>query len=182
MTTEKFKLYDSVSAISSIAPNLWQVKNCFEVATLDRLRNIAQDAKERFFPSYQANRFELTEDSVSRTWLNEMGLVLAGPIGKITGEKLNLMSVKYWVDLPFFCCPPHYDHADILVTYQIYLVSVPDPYHPIHGTHFMHVDPTVPLPFESNCGYINYNQDLKLHRVDPGNGSRTSITFQFTRQ
>jgi len=77
--------------------------------------------------------------------------------------------------LPGFGCQVHHDAPDIIVTLQVYIDSDGDTV----GAEFLHVDPSIQIPIQPNCGYINLNTDLKDHQVIANNGTRTSVVFQY---
>jgi len=117
----------------------------------------------------------LLQDSNDHRRLQQVGLDLVPGLDKLTGQNLNFMVSKFWLDLPGFGCQVHHDAADIAVTLQVYIDNDGDTV----GAEFLHVDPSIQIPIEPNCGYLNLNTDLKEHQVIASNGTRTSVVFQY---
>jgi hypothetical protein len=177
-SAQEVNIYDKISLIVPVAPNCWEVDQCFGPDTMQWLQNITVN---------QGNEFEVTRPH-HRLWLKpgadyarlqQIGLDILPRLSEITGQNLNLMIVKYWLDLPGFGCQPHHDSADIVVTYQVYVDVWSDPTQPCHGVEFMHVNPAHEIAIKPNHGYINLNIDSKMHQVIQGVGTRTSVVFQY---
>jgi hypothetical protein len=157
-----------------IASNLWIVKDCFDPDTIIWLKDIKTNTDNSFSATRPHLRM-LLEDGADHQRLQQLGLALLPGLSKLTGQNLNFMLSKFWLDLPGFGCQVHSDAADIVVTLQVYLDNDGDTV----GAEFLHVDPSVQIPIEPNCGYLNLNTDLKPHQVIASNGTRTSVVFQY---
>jgi hypothetical protein len=177
-SAQQVKIYDEISLVESVAPNCWEIDQCFSPDTLKWLQDIVVN---------DGNEFEVTRPH-HRLWLKpgtdynrlqQIGLDIIPELNKLTGKDLNLMIVKYWLDLPNFGCQPHSDSLDIVVTYQVYVDVHSGSDQPCHGVEFMHVDPAYEIAIKPNHGYINLNVDSKLHQVIRGSGTRTSVVFQY---
>ena len=159
----------------NIASNLWIVKDCFDPDKVIWLNDIKTNMDNRFSVSRPHMRL-LLDDGDDQQRLQKLGLDLLPELEKITDLKLNFMASKFWLDLPGFACQIHHDAVDIVVTLQVYINYDGETV----GAEFLHVRPSVQIPIETNCGYINLNTDLKYHRVQPQNGTRTSVVFHYT--
>jgi hypothetical protein len=95
---------------------------------------------------------------------------------EIVGRKLAPAESKVWLDLPYFHCPYHSDAGLLVATYQVYLWQYGGN---VTGTGFCHVEPEVIIPFKENTGYINLNEDLKIHHANRTEGVRLSCAFQW---
>lgn len=180
-SAQQVNIYDQPCQLRLVAPNCWTVDDCFSSSTLSWMQNIMTNEHNQFAVSRPHHRLLLTpcEDHAQ---LQSIGLAMIPMLNSITGENLNLMVAKYWIDLPGFACQVHSDAADIIVSYQIYIdVTGSTGQESCHGVEFLHVDPPYEVDLRVNHGYINLNSDLKPHRVCPGSGTRTSVTFQFNR-
>lgn len=173
----KIKLYDTESDVRPIAPKLWQVKNCFGDETFKELSTTHLNYIDRWHRHHDCleYRLQLTSDSPTLTKLNEIALAVKPEIEKITNQSLDMAESKMWLDLSNWHCPYHSDADLLVVTYQIYLWCHGD----VHGTEFCHQEPVVPLTFEANTGYINLNDDMKIHHANRITGTRLSCCFQY---
>jgi hypothetical protein len=158
----------------NVAPNLWIVKDCFDPETLIWLSEIKTNTENLFSVTRPHLRL-LLENSNDHNRLQSLGLYLLPGLSELTGQNLNFMVAKFWLDLPGFGCQVHHDAPDIIVTLQVYIDSDGDTV----GAEFLHVDPSIQIPIQPNCGYINLNTDLKDHQVIANNGTRTSVVFQY---
>jgi hypothetical protein len=165
-----------------VAPNLWFVNNTFDQDTFLWMKGLMYDTNTVYNVTRPEGRLILADCDATRH-IQEIGAGLIPQLNKITGQNLNLMVAKYWLDLPHFGCQPHSDSKEIIVTLQIYIDVVYNDIWPsnlqIHGAEFMHIDPPVETPLTVNGGYLNLNTDLKQHQVLGGMGSRCSIAFQY---
>lgn len=173
-------IYDNPAKVSTVAPNCWSVANAFAPNTLSWLQGIQVNEQNEFSVSRPHHRL-LLKPGPDHEKLQQIGLDIIPELSKLTGIDLNLMIVKFWLDLPGFACQPHSDAADIIVTYQVYVDVCQATGDPCHGVEFLHVEPGYEIPILPNHGYINLNTDLKPHRVLPGGGTRTSVVFQYNR-
>jgi hypothetical protein len=180
--TQKVKLYDEISLVTLIAPNCWQIDNAFSGGTLHRLQRMIDNDNNLFRPTKPDRRLILSAGP-DLNWLDQIGQNLIPGMEQVTGIKLKLMDVKYWLDLPNFACQPHPDSPEIIVSCQIYLdhPDAPTPRLTSRGVEFMHVEPSYEIVYKPNRGYINLNTDGKIHQVQAGIGMRSSIMFQFNR-
>ena len=158
----------------NIASNLWIVKDCFDPDTMIWLNDIKTNVDNQFSVSRPHLRL-LLDDGKDNQRLQQLGLDLLPVLNKITNYNLNFMVSKFWLDLPGFDCQVHHDAPDIIVTLQVYI----DNDGGATGAEFLHVDPSIQIPIEPNCGYLNLNTDLKEHQVIASNGTRTSVVFQY---
>jgi hypothetical protein len=177
-TTQQVNIYDETSLVTSVAPNCWEVDHCFSADTLQWLQDITINTGNEFEVTRPHHRLWL-KPGADYNRLQQIGLDIIPKLNEITGQDLNLMIVKYWLDLPNFGCQPHADAADIVVTYQVYVDVHSDSDQPCHGVEFMHVDPGHEINLQPNHGYINLHVDSKIHRVVQGLGTRTSVVFQY---
>jgi hypothetical protein len=203
-SAQQVKIYDETSLATLVAPNLWEVDQCFSQSTSQQLRNIVDTQNNMFVCGGLKKRLELTHSSPGQQQIDQIGQLMAVSLGKLVGYDLNFMVAKYWLDLPTFGCQAHQDSKEIFVSYQVYLGSslkdeIRSEQHKnynldiIHyldthgdgliaqGAKFLHVDPPVQIEFAPNHGYINLNSDLKLHRVDNAWDTRISVMFQYAR-
>lgn len=205
MSTQQVKIYDEISLVENVAPNLWEVDRCFGEATHQWLRSIPDNYGNEFFNSGLAKRLQLKFGTHDYARLNQIGLDMIPTLSELTGIKnLGLIETKYWIDLPEFGCQEHSDAEDIVVSYQVYLRStIREAYESevyldatskeelellkkirlekAYGARFNHVDPFHIIDFKSNHGYINLNTDLKKHEVYGTWDTRTSVMFQYNR-
>lgn len=202
-SAQQVKIYDKTSSVIPVAPKLWEVDQCFNDPTYQRLKSMASTHGNEFGCSYLNKRLELTVNSSGFEILNQIGKAMTDNIGLIVGHSLQFMTSKYWLDLPSFGCQTHADSEEIFVSYQVYLSSsfgdeIRSPQHKdgnigvikyldqpnnltARGAMFLHVDPPVQIEFKPNHGYINLNSDLKPHRVDGTWDTRISVMFQYSR-
>jgi hypothetical protein len=178
--TQKVKLYDEISLITLVAPNCWQIDDAFSGGTLHRLQCMIDNENNLFRPTKPNRRF-IMSDGRDLEFLNRIGHQIIPGLAQITGIDLQLMDVKYWLDLPNFACQPHADSPDIIVSCQIYLdhPESPSPRLTSHGAEFNHVTPAYEIVYKPNRGYINLNTDNKIHQVQAGIGMRSSLMFQY---
>ena len=158
----------------NIASNLWIVKDCFDPDTMIWLSDIKTNMDNRFSVSRPHLRL-LLDDGKDHQRLQQLGLDLLPGLNKLTNYNLNFMVSKFWLDLPGFGCQVHHDAPDIIVTLQVYIDNDGDTV----GAEFLHVNPSIQIPIEPNCGYLNLNTDLKEHQVISSSGTRTSVVFQY---
>lgn len=177
-STQQVKIYDQVCQLQSVAPNCWLVDECFCSETLSWMQDIVINEQNQFAVSRPHRRLML-QPGPDHDRLQQIGLDIIPSLNQISGLDLNLMVVKFWLDLPGFACQTHSDSPDIIVTYQVYVDIWSSEQDPCHGIEFLHVDPPYKLELANNKGYINVNTDLKPHRVMPGIGTRASVTFQY---
>jgi hypothetical protein len=178
-STQQVKVYDALSNVSEVAPNLWVVNRCVDSKTFEWMFNIYNELGNEFVVTRPDKRLLLKENCNDYQRLRQIGVDQVEGLSKITGMNLSFMDVKFWLDMPSFGCQVHGDSKDIVTTYQVYIHTVGDPKMPCHGAEFLHVDPSVEIPFTPNTGYINLNTDSKPHKVYGGNGIRISIAFQY---
>lgn len=193
MNIQKIKFYDEISDASEVAPNLWQVSNCFSPTTLVWLQSIYQTAGNEFIAGDLKKRLQLKFGSQDYARLNQIGLDMLPEMCRLFEHDLRFVEVKYWVDLPQFGCQMHSDSEDLLCSYQIYLESsnrlvkkftttcVTEQELLAEGAIFDHVDPPCQIEFAPNNGYINWNSDLKPHWVPGRWDTRISVMFQYGR-
>jgi len=188
-TTQQVKIYDETSLVNLVAPNLWEVDQCFGDETYQWLKNMPNDGANEFFCGGLGKRLQLKHGSNDFVRINQIGVDMILGMSNIVGHSLQLMDTKYWIDLPQFGCQTHADSSDIYVSYQVYIYSglsdAGEWFHekigPAQGAKFLHVDPPVQIEFKPNHGYINLNSDLKPHRVDGTWDTRISVMFQYAR-
>lgn len=201
---QEVKIYDKISLIDLVAPNLWEVDQCFDDSTYQRLKSIPDQSENSFACGGLKKRFELAYGSNDYAWLCQIGQAMCQSISEITKHDLVFTTVKYWLDIPTFGCQTHYDAENIFVSYQIYLSSaLTDEIRSSNhigstagmvkyldtqgqalmskGATFLHCDPPMQIKFLPNHGYINLNSDLKPHRVDGSWDTRISVMFQYSR-
>jgi hypothetical protein len=200
---QEVNIYDKVSQAELVAPNLWEVDQCFDFNTYQSLRSIVDTPGNEFGCSYLKKRLELTTASPGFELLNHIGQGMTNAISSLVGYPLQFMTAKYWLDLPAFGCQTHSDSKEIFVSYQVYLSSsfgdeIRSEQHrnsnldiieyldqtnhlTARGAKFLHVDPPAQIAFKPNHGYINLNSDLKPHRVDGTWDTRVSVMFQYSR-
>lgn len=173
------KIYNSDAEVAPTrAPNLWSVSNCFDPTTYEWLSKLYLDHDELWHRHQDCleYRIQLEPRSKSFNRMNSLCAEMTGEMEKITGRKLAPAESKVWIDLPYFHCPYHSDAGLLLVTYQVYLWQYGGH---VPGTTFCHVDPSIEVPFQANAGYINLNEDLKVHHVPRSEGIRLSACFQW---
>jgi hypothetical protein len=181
MSIQQVKLYDTICEAKLLAPNTWTVDQVFSPSTLEWLQEIWVDEKNEFQVSRPHRRL-LLKPGADHQRLQQIGLDMIPALSQLVGIDLNLMVVKYWLDLPGFGCQIHHDSPEIIVSLQIYINTVDQSGdQPCHGVEFLHMGEPYEVDIRPNHGYINLNTDLKLHRVVPGMGTRTSVMFQFNR-
>jgi len=181
MSVQQVKIYDTLSDVDLLAPNTWAVDRAFSSDTLTWMQEIWVN-EENEFQVVRPHRRLLLKHGDDHQRLQQIGLDMIPSLSQLTGIDLNLMIVKYWLDLPGFGCQIHHDSSDIIVSFQIYIntVSQSDDY-PCHGVEFLHMEKPYEIDLRPNHGYINLNTDLKLHQLIPGMGTRTSVMFQYNR-
>lgn len=177
MSIQQVKLYDAICEAKLLAPNTWTVDQVFSPSTLGWLQGIWVDEKNEFQVSRPHRRL-LLKPGADHLRLQQIGLDMIPALSQLVGIDLNLMVVKYWLDLPGFGCQIHHDSPKIIVSLQVYINTVDQS---CHGVEFLHMEEPYEVDIRSNHGYINLNTDLKLHQVLPGSGTRTSVMFQFNR-
>jgi hypothetical protein len=193
MTTQQVKIYDEISQVIDVAPNLWQVDKCFSNSTLRWLQSIDENEGNEFIAGALKRRLQLKFGSHDFARLNQIGIEQKESLEIIVGNNLELAEVKYWIDLRQFGCQMHSDAPELFVNYQVYLDSCNhnlSRYHPdkkpddlllAKGAEFHHVTPPFLIDFVPNRGYINLNADLKNHCVASRWDVRTSVMFQYAR-
>lgn len=174
--TEFVNGFSKDAQIKLIAPKLWFIEHAFDQEILTWMKEITTNTDNQFEVTRPHHRLNLLPSN-DYNRLQKIGLDLIPALNQLTGEDLNLMITKYWLDLPGFGCQVHHDAEDILVTFQCYVASSGDTV----GAEFLHVEPGVKIPLKTNCGYINLNTDLKLHQVISAAGTRQSIAFQYNQ-
>ena len=181
MKQEHVKIYDTASLLKTLSPTCWAVDQAFSRETLEWMQNIIVN-EENTFQVTRPHRRLLLQPGPDHVRLQQIGLDMIPSLSQITGIDLNLMIVKFWLDLPGFGCQVHHDSPEIIVSYQVYLnVDQQSTDMPCHGVEFLHMDKPYEVDLQPNSGYINLNTDLKLHQVIPGSGTRSSVMFQFNR-
>jgi hypothetical protein len=181
MSIQQVKLYDTLSSLDLVAPNLWTVDSCFDQSTFQWLKDIVETEGNEFVAGALKKRLQLRYNMQDQVRLNEIGLKQKSALSEIAGCDLEFMESKYWLDLPQFGCQVHNDAPDLYVNYQIYIYTSPGADAPCVGAEFLHVDPPYLVDFKPNYGYININSDLKKHWVYGGHAIRTSVMFQYAR-
>jgi hypothetical protein len=170
-------IYDTASEVTSVASNLWSVKNCFGEDTFQQLASTHLNHNDSWHrhPDCLEYRLQLTPDSPTLQQLQGMAPTIMSELEKITGVTLMPAECKMWLDLSGWHCPYHSDAGLLVVTYQVYLWTHGD----VHGTEFTHSDPRTRFDFVPNTGYINLNTDCKEHHADTITGTRLSACWQF---
>lgn len=193
MTHKEIKIYDEISTLDLVAPNLWEVDRCFSNETLSWLQSIYENENNEFIVGGLKKRLQLKYGSKDFSRLNQLGLDMLSAMQDITGENLTFIESKYWIDMPQFGCQTHSDEPDLYCCYQVYLYSTNqriNDYEPsiivekmllAEGAEFLHVDPPYQISFRPNRGYININSDLKKHWVPGRWDTRISVMFQYAR-
>lgn len=173
----QIKLYDTNSEVNVVAPRLWTVDNCFGEDTFKELSTTHLNYIDTWHrhPDCLEYRIQLTPDSPMMAKLKEIGQSVKPAIEQVTERSLDFAESKMWLDLSDWHCPYHADASLLLVTYQVYLWYHGD----IHGTEFCHQEPPIALDFKPNTGYINLNEDSKIHHVKRITGTRLSCCFQY---
>ena len=165
-----------------VAPDLWFVSNIFDTESLNWMQGLMFDLNT-VYEVTRPDRRLMMSDCNALQHIHHIGLSLIPTLNDVVNQKLNLMTSKYWLDLPQFGCPMHHDSQTIIVTLQVYIDMTWDPAIPgdlrPRGAQFMHVDPPVEAPTKVNGGYLNLNFDRKKHEVLPSMGSRCSVAFQY---
>ena len=181
MLTKKIKLYDKVSTVELVAPNLYQVSDCYGEYTFDWLSNITETEGNEFFLGGLKKRLQLKPNMHDQAKLTEIGIEQKSSLEQLFQVKLNFMEAKFWLDLPQFGCQVHSDSPDLYLNYQVYIYTSPGADVACVGAEFLHVDPPYQVPLIPNTGYININNDLKSHWVYGGHATRISTMFQYAR-
>ena len=202
MTTHKIKIYDQLSDVDLVAPNLWEVDNCFAIQTFDWLYHVRETVGKEFFVSDTVKRLQLKSTMQDQLRIQKIGADMSESLSSICGVPLRLMVAKYWIDMSGFGCFMHEDDNDITVSYQVYVStaigqaienhSQIDPYAAkcltspetalkARGAKFYHCNPPYEICFKPNHGYINLNTDLKTHDVAITADIRVSVIFQYSR-
>lgn len=181
MSIQQVKLYDTLSSLELVAPNLWIVDSCFDQSTLQWLKDIVETQGNEFVAGALRKRLQLKYNMHDQARLNEIGSIQKSALAEIAGCELEFIESKFWLDLPQFGCQIHSDSPDLYVNYQIYIYTSPGADVPCVGAEFLHVDPPYLVDFKPNRGYININSDLKKHWVYGGHAIRTSVMFQYAR-
>jgi hypothetical protein len=181
MSTQKVKIYDTLSDLELVAPNLWTADQCFDEKTFEWLSGIVETEGNEFVAVGLKKRLQLKCNTHDQARLSEIGIAQIPAMEKIAGSRLNFIESKFWLDLPQFGCQVHSDAPDLYVNYQVYIHTSPGADVECVGAEFLHVDPPYRVEFKPNHGYINVNLDLKPHWVYGGHGTRTSVMFQYAR-
>jgi hypothetical protein len=186
MTTHKIKIYDQLSDVDLVAPNLWEVDNCFDIQTFDWLCHVKETVGNEFFVSGIVKRLQLKSNMQDQLRLNQIGVDMSESLSSICGVPLRLMEAKYWIDMPGFGCSMHEDFKDLTVNYQVYVdtaigQTLSETVLKARGAKFYHCDPPYEICFKPNHGYINLNTDLKPHDVAITADTRVSVIFQYSR-
>lgn len=181
MISQQVKIYDTLSTVESVAPNLWIVDNCFDDKTFEWLAGIVETDGNEFVAGALKKRLQLKHNTHDQARLNEIGREQITSLSALAGCDLNFVESKFWLDLPQFGCQVHGDAPDLYVNYQVYIHTSPGADVPCVGAEFLHVDPPCQVGFKPNHGYININSDLKPHWVPGGHATRTSVMFQYAR-
>lgn len=206
MSLQQVKIYDKKSSVKLVAPNLWEVDQCFSPDIIQRLMSIPDTPDTEFRTVGLRKRLELSRPTIHFNFIDSIGRAMEHTLSSIVSQPLIYSTSKYWVDLPTFGCQEHYDSEEIFLSYQIYLGSaftteIRSEQHrnsnlnlislieknptvglsPI-GAEFSHVAKPIQIRFTSNHGYINLNSDLKLHKVRGSWDTRSSVMFQYARQ
>ena len=170
-------IYDTDSEVTTVANNLWSVKNCFAEDTFRQLASTHLNHADSWHRHADCleYRLQLTPDSPTLQQLQGMAPDIMPELERITGIKLMPAECKMWLDLSGWHCPYHNDAELLAVTYQVYLWTHGD----VHGTEFTHSTPRTRIDFVPNTGYINLNSDRKEHHVDTITGTRLSACWQF---
>lgn len=202
MQKQEVKLYDEVSSLELVAPNLWEVDKCFGDQTFKWLVNIKETEGNEFVAGALSKRLQLKYNTHDQARLNQIGQDMIPALEQVVGIKLNFMEAKYWLDLPEFGCQTHADSKDLVVNFQVYLDSAlrfaighrtamttecadllldPATTMVAQAARFYHVDPPIDIEFKPNHGYINLNTDFKQHDVRGTADTRVSVMFQYAR-
>jgi len=181
MTSQQIKIYDVLSSLELVAPNLWTVEQCFDTTTFEWLAGIVETQGNEFVAGALKKRLQLKYNTQDQARLNEIGLSQVTSLSTLAGCKLNFIEAKFWLDLPQFGCQIHSDAPELYVNYQVYIHTSPGADVPCVGAEFLHIVPPYQVELRPNYGYININSDLKPHWVYGGHGTRTSVMFQYTR-
>lgn len=193
MSVQKVKIYDETADVKLVAPNLWEVDQCFSKETLAWLQSIYETEGNEFVAVGLKKRLQLKFGSEDFAKLNQIGVDILPMVSTIIGTPVELAEVKYWIDLPQFGCQSHSDAEELYCAFQIYLYSSNQRVKDFtsteithfellaEGAEFTHVDPPYQILFKPNHGYINLNSDLKPHWVPGRWDTRISVIFQFRR-
>lgn len=172
----KINGFGKTAEFELVAPKLWLVRNCFDPETFEWLQQITLNTDNQFQVTRPHHRLNLTAGK-DYGLLQQLALDLIPTLNTVTGQDLNLMICKYWLDLPDFGCQIHGDAKDILVTFQCYIKGTSN----TAGAEFLHCDPSIEVPIIPNLGYINLNSDQKPHQVSRSDGIRQSVSFQYNQ-
>jgi len=174
----KIKIYNSEAEVRPAASNLWYVSNCFDESTFKWLSQLFLDYDELWHRHQDCleYRIQLAPESKSFKGINDLCFDMTERMEEVVGKKLAPAESKVWMDLPYFHCPYHSDAGLLLVTYHVYLWQYGGN---VPGTTFCHTEPEVTIPFKANSGYINLNEDLKIHHANRSEGVRLSACFQW---
>ena len=181
MISRQVKIYDALSHLESVAPNLWIADNCFDLKTFEWLTAIVDTEGNEFVTGALKKRLQLKHTTHDQARLNEIGISQTASFESLTNTKLEFVTAKFWLDLPQFGCQIHSDSPDLYVNYQVYVAASPGADVACVGAEFLHISPPYRVELKPNHGYININSDLKLHWVYGGHGTRTSVMFQYAR-
>jgi hypothetical protein len=205
MSTQQVNLYDALSSLRLVAPNLWEIDQCFSSETVQRLISIPNISDTEFRTIGLKKRLELGRPSSHCDFIDSIGKEMEYKLSQVVDQPLFHITSKYWIDLPAFGCQEHYDSKDIFVSYQVYLsssltdeirskqhrdsnqdlITLIDENPSIGlsaiGAEFSHVSPPVQIQFRPNHGYLNLNSDLKLHKVQGSWDTRLSVMFRYSR-
>jgi hypothetical protein len=201
MHSKKIKLYDNESLVTSIGSTLLQVENCFSETILQRMNDIINGQHNEFFVPGCRYRLQLKSESPDQKILNEIGRSMVDVLSNLSNIDLKFLESKYWIDLPLFASDKHADSEFLAVNFQIYIgsalyersidpviptdirdwISSPWSHTMARGAKFYHVDPPYEIPFKPNTGYININNDQKIHDVSFSADCRQSVMFQYVR-
>jgi len=174
------QIYDTLSEVNSVADNLWSVTNCFDTETFKHFSNLHLSHDETWHRHEDCleYRLQLTPESPTMVKMRELSRAMMPKIANIVGHALVPAECKVWLDLSDWHCPYHADAPLLFVTYQVYFWS----HGVVHGTEFCHTEPRTDIKFVPNTGYINLNQDLKVHHSDRMTGTRLSACWQYIRK
>ena len=159
--------------VEVISPTLFVVKNFFTDQGLGWLLQHFQPGHNWQFQPHPSRL-------VHELPVIETGSELMTQVGQIVQQHcdkpLKNLGHKLFYDTRGYRTGFHYDSPDIAVMLQIYLAS---DYLGTPGTIF-HIEKTYQTGFIPNSGYININQDLKLHESSMViSGCRKSFVSSF---
>ena len=174
------EIYDTACEVNSVADNLWSVKNCFGTETFDHFGKLHLNHDETWHRHQDCleYRLQLTPESPTMLKMQELSQAMMPAIENIVGYELIPSECKVWLDLSAWHCPYHADAPLLFVTYQVYFWSHGD----VYGTEFCHGDSRTHMEFVPNTGYINLNQDQKVHHSKNMTGTRLSACWQYIRK